>query len=213
MNCLRVHTRVYMEDEMKCSIAYIRSRTRIALFAAVLAMLPGLEPALANPVEGVRFPEAYRVGDGTLKIKGTGVMRYLGFIKVYAGALYAPPDMASASILADTPKRLEVEYFHSIKGEDFGPATYKGLSRSLTDEEIKKLRERIEYHNSLYVDVQPGDRYALTYVPGNGTELSRNGTTLGVIEGADFAAAIFSMWLGENPFDRRFRDELLGLDG
>ena len=198
---------------MRHSTVYIRSKRRIAIIVVMIAMLPGLTPALANPVEGVRFPEAYRIGDGTLEIKGTGVMRYLGFIKVYAGALYALPDMAPQAILDDTPKRLEVEYFHSIRGEDFGPATYKGLSRNLTDEEIEKLRERIEYHNSLYVDVRPGDRCALTYEPGKGTILSLNGRPLGRIEGSDFAVAIFSLWLGETPFDRRFRDDLLGIDG
>ena len=189
------------------------SRTLIALFAFTIAMGQSSETALANPVDGVRFPESYRIGDGTLEIRGTGVLRYMGLIKVYAGALYLSPGMAAQSVLDDTPKRLEVEYFRSFDGKDFGPATYEGLSRSLTDEEIENLRERIEYHNSLYVDVQPGDRYALTYVPGRGTILSLNGTPLGLIEGADFAAAIFSMWLGENPFDRRFRDDLLGIDG
>ena len=61
--------------------------------------------------------------------------------------------------------------------------------------------------------VQPGDRYSLTYIPGVGTELALNGTPRGVIEGADFAAAIFSLWLGENPFDRQFKQALLGKDG
>ncbi len=193
--------------------AQIQAGIQVALFASALMAMQSVEPASANPIEGVRFPKAYGVGDGALEIKGTGVLRYLGFIKVYAGALYALPNVSPKSILDDTPKRLEVKYFHSIKGEDFGPATYKGLSRNLTDEEIETLRERIEYHNSLYVDVKPGDRCALTYEPGKGTILSLNGKTLGVIEGPDFAAAIFSMWLGENPFDRRFRDDLLGIDG
>ncbi len=54
---------------------------------------------------------------------------------------------------------------------------------------------------------------ALTYIPGTGTELALNGRPMGVIEGADFAAAIFSLWLGENPYDKRFKNALLGLGG
>ena len=94
-----------------------------------------------------------------------------------------------------------------------GPATYKRLARSHDPQEIERLKTRIDYHNSLYVDVAPGDRYALTYLPGVGTELSLNGRPLGVIEGSDFAAAIFSLWLGETPFDGRFKNDLLGLNG
>jgi hypothetical protein len=32
---------------------------------------------------------------------------------------------------------------------------------------------------------------------------------LGVINGTDFASAIFSLWLGETPFNRRFKQALL----
>jgi hypothetical protein len=36
-----------------------------------------------------------------------------------------------------------------------------------------------------------------------------NGITKGVIEGADFAAAYFAIWLGQKPLDRSLRDQLL----
>jgi hypothetical protein len=60
-----------------------------------------------------------------------------------------------------------------------------------------------------YRDVKPGDRYALTYIPGSGTELSFNGSPLVVIDGADFAAAYFSIWLGKRPLDPGLKDKLL----
>ena len=37
-----------------------------------------------------------------------------------------------------------------------------------------------------------------------------NGRALGVIPGADFAAAIFSIWLGEQPLDAALKSALLG---
>ena len=37
-----------------------------------------------------------------------------------------------------------------------------------------------------------------------------NGTPKGLIEGADFAAALFSIWLGPNPIDSKFKQALLG---
>jgi hypothetical protein len=184
-----------------------------AIAAAALLILLAAPTAEATQVENVVFDKQVVVGQQTLDIKGAGVLRYLRFIKAYAGALYTLPGQDPATILSDTPKRLEVEYFHALKGEDFGPATYKGLSKNVDAVEIERLRPQIDYHNSLYVDVQPGDRYALTYVPGVGTELALNGRSMGVIEGADFATAIFSLWLGENPFDHQFKRALLGLDG
>jgi hypothetical protein len=62
----------------------------------------------------------------------------------------------------------------------------------------------------LYRDVKPGDRYALTYVPGVGTELALNGTRLGTVAGADFAAAVFAIWLGPKAIDDSLKTQLLG---
>jgi hypothetical protein len=59
--------------------------------------------------------------------------------------------------------------------------------------------------------VQPGNRYSLTYIPGKGTELALNGVPQGVIEGADFAAAVFSMWLGPKPISESLKKDLLDL--
>jgi hypothetical protein len=57
--------------------------------------------------------------------------------------------------------------------------------------------------------VKPGDRSALTYVPGHGTELSINGRSKGWVEGADFAAAYFQIWLGREPLSDSFKEQLL----
>ena len=63
----------------------------------------------------------------------------------------------------------------------------------------------------MYEDVEPGDRYSLTYIPGRGTELALNDEPKGVIEGADFASAVYAIWLGQNPISQSFRQQLLGL--
>ncbi|MFO7715005.1 chalcone isomerase family protein [Desulfosarcina sp.] len=190
----------------------IRWLTKPVAYILTLTML--IAPTAGGTEVGrVFFDKQVVVGSQLLEIRGTGILRYMRFIKAYAGALYTLPGLDPGKVLADTPKRLEVAYFYALKGKDFGPATYKGLARNLDAPEIERLRPRIDHHNSLYVNVEPGDRYALTYIPGIGTELALNGRRLGVIEGADFAAAIFSLWLGENPFDAQFKNELLGLDG
>ena len=161
-------------------------------------------------VEGVKFKESVTVEGTKMTVRGAGLFRYLGFLKAYVGALYVEEGAPTDAVLEDTAKRLEIEYFHAIKGEDFGPATDKVIGKNTDIETIEQLRPRIDYHNSLYQDVQPGDRYSLTYIPGKGTELALNGTPIGTIEGADFASAIYAMWLGEKPMNKSFRKQLLG---
>ena len=135
-------------------------------------------------------------------------MRYWGF-KVYVGAFYLEEGAAIDDVLSNKGKRIEIEYMRPIKGKDFGPATDKSIAKNVDSKTFERLRPRIDYHNSLYEDVQPGDRYSLTYIPGKGTELSLNGESKGLIEGADFAAAVFSIWLGAKPISESFKKQIM----
>jgi hypothetical protein len=146
----------------------------------------------------------------TLELSGVGELKYLGFVKLYDGALYLPAGTDNRQVLENIPKRLEVRYVRSFKAKDFGPATIAGIKRNVSPETYSRLASRIAYHNGLYEDIAPGDRVSLTYIPAVGTQLEINGTTKGTIQGADFAQALFSMWLGEKPFDKSFKKALLG---
>ena len=164
----------------------------------------------AAEVAGKKFSETYVANGKTLQLAGTGLLRYWGF-KAYTGALYLEKEAAVDDVLSDRAKRLELEYFRAIKGEDFGPATDKFIAKNVDAATYERLRPQIEYHNSLYEDVEPGDRYSLTYIPGRGTELALNGEPKGIIEGTEFAAAVFSIWLGSKPINNSFKNQILGL--
>lgn len=167
-------------------------------------------PVKASEVEKLKFGETYIADGKTLQLAGTGLLRYWGF-KAYTGALYLEAGAPVDDVLLDRAKRIELEYYRAIKGKDFGPATDKFIAKNVDAATYARLRPQIEYHNSLYEDVQPGDRYSLTYIPGRGTELALNGEPKGIIEGAEFAAAVFSIWLGPKPINNAFKNQILGL--
>ncbi len=171
--------------------------------------------AFANPsanvdIAGVNFAKTYATPDGQLTFRGGALLRYLVFIKAYAGALYMPAGADHHQALGDVPRRLELSYFQAISADDFAKATRQKIADNLAPEALAAISERIDHFNALYRDVTPGDRYALTYIPGKGTELSLNGEVLGHIAGDDFAAAVFAIWLGPDPIDHDFKTALLG---
>jgi hypothetical protein len=180
------------------------------IVGALLIATMAVRSSAAAELEGVDFADQVRAGDVTMRLSCVGLLRYNLFIKAYVAALYLG-DGASADgdALGDVPKRLELSYFWSISGADFGKAGDQILARNVDAQTLRALRPRLDRINALYRDVKPGDRYSLTYVPGSGTELALNGTRLGVIDGADFAAAYFRIWLGDTPIDTRLRDQLL----
>jgi hypothetical protein len=164
----------------------------------------------AAEIKGVAFDDTCRLGDITLPLRGIGVLKYLVFIDAYVAAFYLQEDVPSQKALSDVPKLLEIQYFHEIKAKDFAASTSELISDNQSPETVAALQPRIEKLNALYDDVKTGDRYALTYIPGTGTTLSLNGEAKGTIQGADFAAALFSTWLGSKPLDKKLKKQLLG---
>jgi hypothetical protein len=183
---------------------------RVAALLVVLALgvVPPARLYGAN-VEGVQFALRYTAHDQNLVLNCAALLRYMIFIKAYVAGLYLGEAVEADEVLSDVPKRLEIEYFHAIQAKDFAMATDQGIAANVDAETLGELRARIDRLKALYEDVKPGDRYSLTYVPGIGTELALNGQPKGVIEGADFAAAVFGIWLGPQPLDARLKADLL----
>ena len=186
----------------------------MALLLGIWAAFPraaaaGSSPGETRVVEGVPFAERYEGPNLSLRLHNAALLRYKVIFRAYVAALYLPEGTDPASVLDDVPKRLEISYFWAIPAGDIGKAGEEILERNVDAATLSSLRSRLDRIRAAYRDVQPGDRYALTYRPGSGTELSFNGTPLVVIEGNDFASAYFSIWLGKQPLDRGLKDNLL----
>lgn len=192
---------------------------RCAFYLLLVMLLVGwivvATPALSGEIEGVPFADQVRLGDDgdaerpELALRSMGLLRYRVVFRGYVAALYLPKDVPTERVLDDVPRRLELSYFWSIRGKDFGGAAEQKLEETLDPRSRAAIRERVETLHRTYRDVSPGDRYALDYIPGEGTTLRLNGEPLVTIPGADFARAYFGLWLGEDPLDDTLRDRLL----
>jgi hypothetical protein len=178
------------------------------LLAVWIAALP--TPAAARVVEGVRFSPAVELENARLELAGAALLRWKVFVRAYVAALYLGAGARPEDVLGDVPKRIEIEYFHAIDAEAFARITRDRVRVNVSAAEYERLRPGVEALNRLYRDVAPGDRYALTYVPGTGTTLSKNGESLGTVPGADLGRALFAIWLGEEPVDAGLKQALLG---
>jgi hypothetical protein len=145
-----------------------------------------------------------------LKLVGRGLYYYKLFIRVAAASLYLDERARSADVLSDVAKRLEMHYFQNVRAEDLVAGSVALLVCNLSSDQYSALRPQIERMHGLYQNVAPGDRSALVYVPGVGTSLQLNGTTLGTVPGSEFAFAYFSIWFGPRPMDERLKRDLLG---
>jgi len=179
------------------------------LLATAVASPTSASTSTSAEIEGVRFAGRVDRSGTALALNGVGLLRYKFFIKGYVAALYLGDEVRVDEALADVPRRLEIEYFWAISAEKFVRATREGISRSVDEATLQRLSGDIAQLNGLYRDGEPGDRYALTYLPGVGTELALNGEPLGVVEGRELAAALFGIWIGDRALDASLREQLL----
>lgn len=178
------------------------------LLAAGVGATAYAAPAPSEPrvVHGVAF--APQVEEGALALRGAGLLRYLGMVPVYAAALYVDAAAPGADPLGEVAKRIEVEYLVSAEARRFNAAGDRHLRATLAPADYAAIEERLRRMDAWYPDPREGDRCAITYRPGRGTELVYNGKSLGVVEGADFARAYFSIWLGEPAASESLRRAL-----
>ncbi len=182
-------------------------RTICALAAALAALVFAVEASAAT---SVRAPGILTEDGADFVRLGQATFRWKSVLKVYDIALHLGAGQDASRVLEDVPMRLELVYHRGFTAENIIKGGNELLRRNVDASTLALLASRLAELNRVYVDVNPGDIYALTYVPGRGTTLRLNGKSLATIPGYDFAASYFRIWLGSEPMSAGLRDELLG---
>jgi hypothetical protein len=180
-----------------------------AIAAALLCLIASV-PTLASEVAGVTLPDMTTVEGRTLKLNGMGLRTKVVF-KVYVAGLYleTPSKDAGAVISSDQIKQIQLSLLRGLDHSKITEAITEGFEKN-SKASLGALNARLDRLNSMIPDVEKGDRIVLTYVPGRGTVVSAKNVEKGVIEGKDFADALFSVWLGPKPVQEDLKKRLLG---
>lgn len=178
--------------------------SRLTALLLLVCTLPALE------VGDHVLADRVTVGTAELAIRGGGTLRWKRLFAIYDAGLWIDVARPTAGPLDDVSKRLEFRYRRSISSADLAKATSSTLGIKLPAAEREALRPRLERLNALYRDVVEHDTLVFTYLPGTGTSVTIAGVVVDTIPGADFAHALFAIWLGPDPVDARFRTALLG---
>jgi chalcone isomerase-like protein len=167
-------------------------------------------PVLAKEVSGVTLTDTATVEGKTVKLNGAGLRKKVVF-KVYVGGLYLenPSKDAATVISSDQIKRMQLSVLRSLSTKQITEAIEEGFEKN-SKAQMGALKPRLEKLKSMIPDVVEGEQILLTYVPGKGTLVSAKGAEKGVIEGKDFADALFAVWLGPNPVQEDLKKALLG---
>ncbi len=189
----------------------INKTLRLVLQVAFLGtFLLNANNAVAAQISGVSFDDNYLDSGFKMSLQGTGYENFL-FFKAFAAGFYKVQGNDS-DLLGNYPKRIEVKYFVNIPGEMLNNFTINVMKNNVGPAEIEALKDDIVQMGKYFVDLKSGDRFSLTYIPSVGTKFDHNGHLVGIIKGEDFARALFSVWIGNKPFDSHLKAQVLGLN-
>jgi len=165
----------------------------------------------ASDTGDVNFQDTYITDSGELHLNGAGLRKKF-VIKVYAAALYLleKSETAQSIIEADKPMVIRmVMIYEGVSPEKISKSYFEGFENNMGD--IAPYEVRLAELCSWFTeDSKTGDIYDISYEPERGTSLIINGERKGTIQGLDFKKAMFSVWLGESPADKKLKKALLG---
>ena len=142
----------------------------------------------AAEIAGVKFNPIYQDHGAAMMLQGTG-LKSVFFIKAFAAGFYKG-EGANTDLLGNFPKRIEVQYFVNIPGAKLNNFTINTMKDNVSKEELEAISGKVKEMGQYFVDLKPGDRFALTYIPNIGTQFTHNGHLTGIVEGLDFARAL-----------------------
>lgn len=188
-----------------------RDITLLASLVAVIALAVG--PASARKMAGVTMADQITVDGKTLVLNGMGKREatMLG-VDVYVAGLYLVRRSSdpAAIVNADEPRRIHMVFVRDVDRDDITEAWTEGFEKNVNEQYLAGLRDRIKTFNSWMTKMRKRGTMTFTYLPGTGTIVEINGQRKGVIEGKDFGAALFTIWLGPKPPNAALKKGLLG---
>ena len=189
--------------------------TAAGMAAPRAATSPGFVPRQDSTqtamLNDVSMPRQIEVEGHSLVLNGMA-LRKKAIFKVYVAGLYLPAKATDAEqvLAADAPRRLVMQFLRDVGANKMCNAWNEGLEAN-TPDASEALKAQYVTLCSWMEDIDKGEQFVFTYVPGKGTTVEVKGSAKGTLEGKEFADALFKSWIGPKPGPGEgFKRKLLG---
>ncbi|SHE28535.1 Chalcone isomerase-like [Psychroflexus salarius] len=164
-------------------------------------------------VSGVNLPNTTTFGEYEVKLNGAGV-REKFWMDMYVGGLYLTSKTNDADAIINADEAMGIK-LHIVSGlissGKMTDAVEDGFENS-TDGNTESIRPKIDQFKSFFADkINKKDVFDITYQPGTGVVVYKNGKESGRIQGLAFKKALFGIWLCDKPADDDLKEAMLNL--
>ena len=184
---------------------------QLATAFVVLALAAPVRADVAEPHTGVHFAEKA----GEMSLLGVGLRtKTILKVKVYAIALYVADTALAGSLKGKSGPALYRELVWGDYPKEVHLRLVRDVSASQMQESIREALEnadkgRMDTFASYFGDIKTGEEYVLRWTPGGTLETLAKGTPKPSIADKTFAAAVFGIWLGEEPIQEDVKRDLV----
>lgn len=181
------------------------------LFASLMVVaLVMVQNVSAVTIEEVVLEDELNINGKKLYIVGAGV-RTKFFMDLYVGSLYAEKGEGSAdSVMNGVGTALiRLDIISSmITSEKMESATREGFENA-TGGDVVQIQEQIEAFINVFKEEIKVDDTFVFEANGGKVRIVKNGTEALVIDSPEFRAALYGIWLSEEPADEDLKEAML----
>jgi len=156
------------------------------------------------------FPQKLKIENQDLQLKGTGTRVKL-WMDMYTLGLFVSDTKQDANHIVSSNETAIVRLSiisGLITAEKMDKAIRDGFKKS-TQGKPEAIQSEIDEFLAVFKQgVEKKDLFQFAYQPELGTVISKNGQELASIKGLDFKKALWGIWLGNNPVDKKLKAEL-----
>lgn len=186
--------------------------TGLLLFILVIFPLT----SSARSISDVKLEEIVKMNESTpeLSLNGASLRKTYMVIDTYVGGLYLENKSHNEEDILDRDEHRRM-LFHvllrKVTARKVARALKDALILNISKEEQQRLEPNINQFLSMFRGkLKRGDEVSIDYIPGAGTQVTIGGANKGVIPGKQFADALLSVWVGDNPVGSGFKQDILG---
>lgn len=163
-------------------------------------------------VGSVSLPNSVNFGED-LMLNGAGIRKKAMVLKLYSGGLYLPSKSNDANAIINSDENMAIKLHITsgfVSSEAMSDAVRDGFDASM-DGDTSSLATEIDKFIGFFSDEIVEDNiFDITHQVGKGVVVYKNGTEKGSISGLAFKQALFGIWLGDDPADKKLKKGMLG---
>ena len=186
----------------------------LILMIALLSMNVGFaQNGGMTEIGDVMLPNTIKVGGSDLVLNGGGIRKKAFVLELYSGGLYLESKSKDAQGIIDADKNMAMKLVITssfVSSDAMKEAVNDGFDASMRGDTSSLDSEIQKFIGFFSEEIVEKDVFDITYQSGRGVVCYKNGKELGVIPGMAFKKALFGIWLGKVPADKKLKKGMLG---